>query len=552
MPVSADDLQLSIVEQVSGDVIPTNPVFQVMRLTGEGLTFAYESTNSNELGGSSRGVRDSILTGGAVSGDLNFELHSSATMDNLLAALLGSDWGDDPLGLGITDDEVYVGSEKKIFLAEKRWLLSPGNYDYHRFLGCVIDTLSLTITPGEPITGSFGLVGSTLETGLTAISGATYQSAGSSPVMTAPLVKSINLYDEHGALINDVQTTCFTSLGINAQNGTRGIPCVGTLGTRETVLGRFEATLDYSIYFSNDDMLDSLRDQSDMRIVIELEDSRGNSYTLEFPRVRVSTAEVNASGSGEDVLVTGQMTALVGSAPNEYSLLIRRVKVAGDGTGPAPVAPPAPIEVAAAGFGASSTAATFTVTVDTPADVLGDETVTWSVTPDGGTPITGTFTPTAGDDADAVASDLAAAIDGHANLAAEVNGVDSTQVDITPAGSTTFLTAGSVTVETVPVVPTSTLAGVVAGTPGASITITVSGEAVGGETVNVSLTANGSGAQTFYIWPTAGDTASEVAALIADAIDGDVNYAAGASGAVVTIDAAGVNSSITAGAVVVD
>jgi hypothetical protein len=244
----------------------------------------------------------------------------------MLAALMGSSFGNDPLGETISADQVYVSSTKQSFTLEKRWDMGGGSpaYRYHRYLGLVPDTLTLNITPNEPITGSVGFIGNTLETGTTAIAGSTYVSAGANPVMTAPLVTGITLFDVDDNNVFDVGTSCFTSIAVNLASNNRAVNCIGTLGAKDTVLGRFEATIGYSVYFANDFMLDALLAQTEYKLVVSVMDAAGNGYTLTFPRVKISSAQVAAGGSGEDVVVTGEMTALVPETP-AYPMLVERI-----------------------------------------------------------------------------------------------------------------------------------------------------------------------------------------------------------------------------------
>jgi hypothetical protein len=305
MAVSSDSLQLAVVAETTPGVTPATPSFDLVRITGEGLTFEPTSTQSNEMGGSSRGVKDSILTGAQVTGDINFELAKSPAFEKLLAAALANNWGNDPHNLTVTADQVYDYSLLKTFTIEKRWKLDDTpTYSYHRFSGCMINTMTLSITPGEPITGSFGLVGNDLKLGTAAIVGATYNPAGANPVMTAPLVTSIVLKDPiTGQPVTWLNNSCFTNVEISINNNGRGIQCIGFLGTKETVLGRFECSISGSLYYANDEPLQALIDQDEFEFEVVCTDSAGHSYTFDFKRVKFSTATVVATGTNEDVLV---------------------------------------------------------------------------------------------------------------------------------------------------------------------------------------------------------------------------------------------------------
>ncbi|MFN3261322.1 MAG: phage tail tube protein [Pikeienuella sp.] len=433
MGVSADSVRLAIAPEATPGVIAAAPAFKVVRATGEGVSFAYESTTSNELGGEGRGVRDSILTGGAVTGPINFELAKDAAFEDMIAAVFGSAWGADPLAIGAGPDTLYVSDTLKTFTFEKRWNMGAGAPDpflYHRYLGVVPDTASLTITPNQPITGSIGFVGASFANDNAEAAGATYVQPSTTPVMTAPLVRGISMKDSEGATVFDIGTACWTNLAVNFASNTRNVPCIGTLGSRESVLGRFEATIDYSVYFSSDFLVDALVAQEDFALEVTLEDALGNSYLLTFPRVRISTAETVAGGSGQDVVVSGQMVALVGVAPDVYSARIDRTVAVGGG--------PLPLAVSAAGAGPASTEVTITFS-EGPATVA-QVSADISLTADGGASVDFNVPISEGDTAADVASAVAAAIDVDAGFVASAVGGT---VTVTPEGGATNITAAS-------------------------------------------------------------------------------------------------------------
>lgn len=436
MGVSADSVRLAIAPETVAGVMDAPPAFELLRSTGESVSFAYENTTSNELGGEGRGVRDSILTGGAVTGSINFELAKDIGFEDMMASLFGSAWGNDPLGIGIGADEIYVSDDRHTFTYEKTWDMgadAPDPYLYHRYYGCIADTCTLTITPNQPITGSFGLIGTTFDTDTDEAAGATYAPASTTQVMTAPLVTAITLLDDQGNTVFDVMTSCWTNLVINFASNNRAIPCIGTLGNRESVLGRFEVTIDYSVYFANDFMTDALKAQTDFKLIVSMLDNLGNEYDLEFPRVRVSTAEVTAGGTGQDVVVTGQMVGLVGADPDIYSAKLTRV------AGGAPVE--TPLTALAAGAGASSVEVTITMGAG-PATAA-QSSLDVEITPDGGAAIPFSVALTEGDVASDVAAVLATEIDDDPNLAAVAVGE---VVTVTPAGTTTNLTDATATI----------------------------------------------------------------------------------------------------------
>lgn len=325
MVVSSDSLQVALVAEASPGVTPATPAFDLMRITGEGLIFENTSTNSAEMGGLSRGTKDTILTGAEVSGDINFELSKHVALENLVAAALANTWGNDPHTLSTTPDQVYDYNLTETFTIEKRWQMDDApTYNYQRFIGCMTDTMSLSITPGEPITGSFGFVGNQMDLATAPIAGATYVPAGTDPVMTAPLVTDVTLLDYETDLpVSWLSTACFTNVEMALTNNSRGIQCIGTLGNKSTVLGNLEITVSGSLYYSGNDPLQALIDQEQFVFVITTTDSVGNSYTWRIERVKFTTATVNATGTNEDVLVEFELQGLEDTT-DPISMLVTR------------------------------------------------------------------------------------------------------------------------------------------------------------------------------------------------------------------------------------
>ena len=349
MPTSADSLRLAISKETSQGVLPPTPTFDIFRNTGEGLSFEVTTTISDEISSVSRGVTDSILTGATVTGEISFELADFDAFELALTSVLASDWAADPKATGAaypaevgTTAAIYDSSEQVSFTIEKRMTSVPldGSAEaplYQLFTGCVADTFSLSITPNEIITGSFGFLGLELTTP-TSDAGTTYNDSGFAPVMTAPLVTGIELlsYTEDGSLgapVAWLSKSCFMGIDVSISNNGRGIVCIGTLGNRATSLGRFETSVTGSIYYTGDEPLDALIDQTPYQFRVTCEDSEGNSYLLFFPRVKFSTATANASGTNTDVMVEFTMQALVDEF-RKYTMYVGRDPVDYDNAAP--------------------------------------------------------------------------------------------------------------------------------------------------------------------------------------------------------------------------
>lgn len=124
--VAADSLQLGMIEETSRGITPTTPAFDLVRLTGETLTFETNVSESAELAGAGRFQKPGNVTGISVSGDISGVAAPAPWLDAAIEGVLAEDWGECPLtgasGGAIDDtDRVTVGQEMRSYTIEKRF-----------------------------------------------------------------------------------------------------------------------------------------------------------------------------------------------------------------------------------------------------------------------------------------------------------------------------------------------------------------------------------------------------------------------------------------------
>jgi hypothetical protein len=283
-------------------------VFYVARLTGEGVAFAPTVTTSNEFDASGN-IRDSILTGGESTGDLSLEVSDHAAFEEYLRAVLGGDW---------VTDVLENGSTLRQYLLEKTFPDVPtaGEDSYHRFDKTTFSTMTISIAPAEPITGSVGTIGGPLTLDTAIISGATYPDPGVEPVLVPQ-----NVVVSVGGI---AATACFSSVELSFDTGSRAIQCVGTLGTKETVRGRLDAKISATLYYAADEPVQALIDQTEFPVSVQLNDAAGAmEYLFEYPRCKMTAAPVVASGTNTDVTIAMEIQALYGEAEG-YTVQVTR------------------------------------------------------------------------------------------------------------------------------------------------------------------------------------------------------------------------------------
>ena len=309
--ISADVFRLGAVKLTgTPPAVPASPAFVLARLSGESLNYQPQTATSTELDASGQ-VRDSVLTGARTTGNVELPVSKHTYFEDAMAAGFRNTWGTGQKGDGatvptfsaLTADELIVGSALQLFMLEKRFVNPAGGFIYHRVNDAAVASMSINVQPGQEVTSSIAYSGGTLDLVETALAGSTYADPGIKPTFTSPDVSEITIAGVTGAL-------CFSNLSMEFNSNVRGIECIGTLGFKEQVLGRFEATITGTAYFASNDLLDYLVAQTEFACTVQLEDALGDYYEFFYPRCKMTSGSANAGGTGQDVLVNVGIQAL--------------------------------------------------------------------------------------------------------------------------------------------------------------------------------------------------------------------------------------------------
>jgi Phage tail tube protein len=213
-----------------------------------------------------------------------------------------------------------VGTTLALYCLEKRFVNPAGGYIYHRINDAAVASASISISPGREITASVAYSGGTMDFVEAIIAGATYPDPGTRPLFASPEVSEITIAGATNAL-------CFSDLAMEFNSNVRGIECIGTLGFKEQVIGRFEATIRGTAYFVSNDLLDYLVNQNVFAATITLDDPEGNKYEFEFPRCRMTSGGAVAGGTNQDVVSNIAIQALYDPV-TQTTVTITRTQVA--------------------------------------------------------------------------------------------------------------------------------------------------------------------------------------------------------------------------------
>jgi len=305
MSVSADLLRIAMVREATPGVTPATPAFQLLRVTSESLAYNPETALSNEIN-PSRQVSDYIVTGGSSGGDIAFEISSNPGFEMMLEGVLANLWAT---------DELWVGTKLLTHTVEKRFTLDEtdpdptARYEYNRLVRGLVDSMTLTFTPGGAATGSATFLGGLFSRDSADIAGATYLDPGKLPVIVGAGILPVTFTIEG----TDYTAWCVSNLVVNFRNNGRAIACLGQEMASEVVLGRMECEITAEVYVNKETRtaMAAFLDKEEIAFSFTANDAQDNSYEFDFSRVRVSGAQENATGTNQDVVLNLTMQALV-------------------------------------------------------------------------------------------------------------------------------------------------------------------------------------------------------------------------------------------------
>jgi len=311
------------VREATPGVTPATPAFQLLRITSESLTYTAETALSNELN-PDRQVSDVLTTGGQSGGDISFEVSSNPGFEILLEGCLCNTFAA---------DELTVGKLLLTHTLEKRFTINEADpdplnrYEYNRFVRSLVDSMSLTFSPGGAATGSVAMLGGAMSRDAVDLTGATYLDSGQLPVIVGAGVLPVQFTVEG----TDYAAWCVSNLVINMRNNGRAIACLGQEAASEVVLGRFECEITADIYlaFDTDVLMDAFLERTEIEFEVTATDAQGNAYKFAFSRVRVSACTEVAGGTNQDVIMSVTLQALVdevttAGGPEDSCVLITR------------------------------------------------------------------------------------------------------------------------------------------------------------------------------------------------------------------------------------
>lgn len=293
---NTSDTRLAFVKETAWATTPDKPAFTNLRLTSENMQWAKETVRSNEIR-PDRNIVDEIQVSRSSAGNVDFEL-SYGAFDDLIESAMFSEWATNKIKNG--------ADAGHSFTVERRLALPDASYEYHRFIGQVVNTMSLNVTAGQIVTGSFGLMGKFGGRDTAIIEDATYADAPQNEVINAANhFASLSV----GAV---APVPLVRSVSLEITNNLRAQQAVGSLDAVGIGAGRFEATGSMECYFTSGDLITSFLNHETIALSFVLGTATAKKYKFTLPSIVLTgNPGANAGGNDQDVMLTLSFTAIL-------------------------------------------------------------------------------------------------------------------------------------------------------------------------------------------------------------------------------------------------
>ena len=211
-----------------------------------------------------------------VAGDIVVDLRDG-DYDTFLESAMLNTWATDVLKVGVTP---------KFFSIEDY----AADIDQSRvFTGCSVSSMAISLAPNQMVTTTFSMVGKDMT-----ISGTekTQNSAsGSSPFDAYS--GDISIGNVGGASA----VAIVTSLDFTINNSYAPTFVIGDDSAPSLEYGRAEVEGTMTVYFEDEAMINRFLNETETEIEVSVDDpTGGNSYTFQFPKVKINSADVGVDG----------------------------------------------------------------------------------------------------------------------------------------------------------------------------------------------------------------------------------------------------------------
>jgi hypothetical protein len=299
-PASINSMIVSMIEEVNcGEMPGTGAWIHLPIQEGTAMTLAKNFERSAVITPTRQGGRQ---IGGTSSTEGT--IITPVTLDPGVILLIEA-----AIGGTFTLDVAKAGLVFRTFTIEFRYLTAPPTgYTYERFLGCVINTMTIDLPTTGGATANFGILGRSMQVAATA----------SALDDTAPFPTGIPMAgsaDASEAFINAVPLIGLASATINTTNNAETKFAVGSSSADHVTLGDFDATADLTIYYRGPEQTNHYIAEDRVDIRIRLANSAGETMDFRLPEAVFTTADKGNDGPSmtEAITAFGELDAFEGT-----------------------------------------------------------------------------------------------------------------------------------------------------------------------------------------------------------------------------------------------
>lgn len=280
---------LAFVEESTFGVTPSGPSTTILPFVSHSLRLQKQRLQSEEIRGN-RQVSIDRHGNRNVMGDIVVELKDT-DYDTLLESAFFSTISSGTMKAGVTPK----------FMTIEDWANDISQS--RAFSGCAVDRMQMRIAPNSMITTTFSLVGSDMAQTGTRIDAAPTAASGGEP------------FDAYSGAITENGSTIglVSSLDFTLTNSLNPTFVVGSDATPFLEYGNCLVEGTVEVYYQDAVLLNKFLNETESSMSVTLDDpTSGNSYTLDFPRIKYNGGDVPVA-SPQSRLISMPFVALYDS-----------------------------------------------------------------------------------------------------------------------------------------------------------------------------------------------------------------------------------------------
>lgn len=207
--------------------------------------------------------------------------------------------------------ELKVGTVRRSFTVET---LFADIVKYVRSTGVELNTMSLEVTPGAMVTGSFGTLGHDSQTDTAIVAGATYT--------PAPIT---HIYDGFtGAMrVDGIEVAVVTAISLNLENGIENLQVVGKNSTVQGGAGRSTVTGEITAFMEDLTFIKMFDEESSFSVEFSLAGvGSAYNYTFTLPRCKFTGGKPEV-GDEREISISFPFSALLDSDESSQLIITR-------------------------------------------------------------------------------------------------------------------------------------------------------------------------------------------------------------------------------------